>query len=166
LSSHTKTFSGHIFVHSEDLNVRLKTSPQFRYTTYIKRTAKTRNYATPHSPVIPSPLDSVGTHLPGTTTAPDILASRTKCVWFPPLVLTFPEIMHLGSGTKVHYLVFLTNFVHLVGALNIELISCSRCFEWARNIVNTLRQIYKIYYMTLKRRNAKCAKIGPCKQLQ
>jgi len=108
------TCSAHIYVHSEDRNVRLTASPQFRYTTYTKRTAKTRNYAIPHSPIIPSPLDSFRTHLPGTTADPDILASWRKCARFPPLVLTFPEIMHLGSGTKVHYLVFLTNFVHLV----------------------------------------------------
>jgi hypothetical protein len=31
----------------------------------------------------------------------------------------------------------LTNFVHLVDALNLELINTSRYFEWALNFVNT-----------------------------
>jgi hypothetical protein len=67
-------------------------------------------------------------HLPGTTAAPDILTSRRKYVWFQPLVLTFLEIMHLGLGTKVHYLVFLTDFVHLIDAMNMELFNPSRYF--------------------------------------
>ena len=52
--------------------------------------------------------------------SPDI--SRNNATWF---------------RKKVNYLVFLTNFVHPVDALNMELINSSRYFERALNIVDT-----------------------------